>query len=135
MENIGEEKQMVNISKQLNDALSLTVIRQFSSFYIYAFSEEETQKSELNGDTYAQKVYEEYLTREGVGSRALEASKGDGSEFYEKVDVKHGDRSFHKFKKVLSRAPKQILRLILMLQYFMFARVEISYDLKGESEK
>lgn len=122
MENIGEEKQMAEVAKQLNDTLSFTVIRQFSSFYIYAFSEEETNKSDLNGDTYAQKVYENYLTREGARSRDLEASKCDGSELYEKVDVKHGDRSFHKFKKVLSRAPKQILRLILISLYLiMFA--------------
>lgn len=115
MENIGEEKQMADVAKQLNDTLSFTVIRQFPSFYIYAFSEEEANKSDLNGDTYAQKVYEDYLTREGVRSRDLEASNCDGSELYEKVDVQHGDRSFHKFKKVLSRAPKQILRLISIL--------------------
>ena len=114
MEKIGEEKQIADVSIQFSDTLSQTVIRQFSSFYIYAFSEEETKKNDLNGDTYAQKVYDDYLTREGVRSRDLQASKGDGSELYEKVDVKHGDRSFHKFKKVLSRAPKQILRLILI---------------------
>lgn len=36
--------------------------------------------------------------------------QGSGSEVYEKTLAKHGDRTFHKFKKRLSLCPGQVLR-------------------------
>ena len=38
------------------------------------------------------------------------SSKSAGSENYEKAELPHGDRIFHRFMKRVSRVPQQILR-------------------------
>ena len=53
-----------------------------------------------------------FLSSKG-GSRKSGDDKrrqGNGSEVYEKTLAKHGDRTFHKFKKRLSLYPGQVLR-------------------------
>ena len=53
----------------------------------------------------------------GSGSKTRSTdsrSEAGGGEVYEKAVAKHGDKTFQKFKKVLSRCPNQVLRLVKM---------------------
>ena len=45
---------------------------------------------------------------------------GSSSEAYEKTTTKHGDKTFYKFHKRLSRCPEQILRYVAKLLWCRF---------------
>lgn len=96
----------------------------FKSFYLNVLSE---PLSEHGDSQLAEKLLQKYRLQnqenepmdclEKVRSydskaRSQSGSKSEqtGGESYEKAVAKHGDKTFEKFKKALSRCPNQILR-------------------------
>ncbi|XP_051239467.1 programmed cell death protein 2-like [Dicentrarchus labrax] len=73
------------------------------------------EESDLSGEEdelrHARQLLKEYERREGVAVAELEGGEdGGGQEKYEKTKARHGDATFSKFMKKISRCPQQILR-------------------------
>ena len=49
-----------------------------------------------------------------------QCSGTSGSEMYEKIVAKHGDRTFQKFQKTLARCPEQVLSKIMSLYGYVY---------------
>ena len=96
----------------------------FKSFYLNVLSE---PPSEHGDSQQAEKLLQQYrlqnqenepmdhlekLNSYDSQARSQSGSKSEqtGGESYEKAVAKHGDKTFEKFKKALSRCPNQILR-------------------------
>ena len=55
--------------------------------------------------------------------KAVDSVSGSSSEAYEKTITKHGDKTFYKFHKRLSRCPEQVLRCVYtwaVVKWFRF---------------
>ncbi|XP_072029783.1 programmed cell death protein 2-like isoform X2 [Amphiura filiformis] len=90
----------------------------FQSYFVNVFDESESYDTEITA--HEQKLIKEYEKREGVnfrewqhGSDGATGGKRGGAESYEKADVKHGDKYFHKFSKKLALCPEQCIRYSL----------------------
>ncbi|XP_077990415.1 programmed cell death protein 2-like [Glandiceps talaboti] len=86
----------------------------FIGYYINVFEEDDTvNRRDLS--RHEKRLLMEYQQREGVDLTDLdmcypERSQSGGAEKYEKTELKHGDRIFHKFQKRISVCPEQCLR-------------------------
>ncbi|XP_005096831.1 programmed cell death protein 2-like isoform X2 [Aplysia californica] len=83
------------------------------AFYLCVV-EEPTEAGERTSD-HVTELIRDYERSEGVKvdqlmSESKRSGKGAGKEAYEKSELKHGDKIFHKFLKRLQRCPKQCVR-------------------------
>lgn len=84
-----------------------TKVTALPSYYIYVLSEADAIAED--SVDYEMQLYKDYVGR--VGEVSVKGNTtGKGNEGYEKTKAKHGDDAFHTFKKVVSKAPQQILR-------------------------
>ncbi|XP_067854295.1 programmed cell death protein 2-like isoform X2 [Heptranchias perlo] len=91
--------------------VTLTPVPSFQPFYIGVVDEDDY--TEQTRFAHEEKLLKEYQRREGVDVEQLASSScedGGRAETYEKTKVRHGDRTFVKFLKRISRCPQQILR-------------------------
>ena len=79
----------------------------YLSFYINVFEEHSLYHD--GGDLdHAYKLLEQYNSN----TTDHAAGGGSGGEVYEKAGAGHGDTTFHKFQKQLSKCPRQVIRLV-----------------------
>ena len=112
------DKLKVSTPETAAATLSFTGQAYFTPMYISVV--EEPSASEDTDTCRVEELLEKYKMENGVGAGGQrDGSKqsaqgkrgtGSGSEKYEKMVAKHGDRTFQKFKKKLSLCPEQILR-------------------------
>lgn len=98
----------VLLSQKMEEKLNInTKVTALASYYIYVLSEADAIAED--SVDYEMQLYKDYVDR--VGEVSVKGNvTGKGNEGYEKTKAKHGDDAFYTFKKVVSKAPQQILR-------------------------
>ena len=116
-------KDSVKSQEQHNTKSFFSELLTFQSYFVNVF--DEPQLEEISVTDHEQKLMKEYEKREGLdftewqyASGGATGGKKGGSESYEKADIKHGDKFFHKFSKRIAVCPEQCIRWVF--NYFSF---------------
>ncbi|CAG5125104.1 unnamed protein product [Candidula unifasciata] len=86
----------------------------FEPYYLSVVDEPAAKVEEVND--HVSHLIRNYEKSEGkqlhtmISDRPTSKAKDSSSEFYEKTELKHGDRIFYKFMKRLQRCPQQCIR-------------------------
>ena len=87
----------------------------YDSFYINVFEEQSLTHDSSDMD-HAYELLQEYNRTSENGITGREQSTGSGGgEVYERATANHGDTTFLKFHKQLSKCPRQVIRLVTTL--------------------
>ena len=98
----GQELTLSNLSLDTTSTMATTVDHGHTQYYPSCY----IQVIEEPVEFYDSKE----LARKAVDSTSN--CSGSSAEAYEKTTTKHGDKTFYKFHKRLSRCPEQILRYV-----------------------
>ena len=111
----SDHKDSVKSPKQHNVKSVFSDLLTFQPYFVNVF--DEPQSEEISITAHEQKLMKEYEKREGLDFREWQHASGGatggkegGSESYEKADIKHGDKFFHKFSKRIAVCPEQCIR-------------------------
>ena len=108
-------RDSVKSQEQHNTKSNFSDLLTFQPYFVNVF--DEPQSEEISVTAHEQKLMKEYEKREGLDFREWQHASGGatvgkkgGNESYEKADIKHGDKFFHKFSKRIAVCPEQCIR-------------------------